>query len=102
MKPALKQLLVILAILVFVYVMIMPIVMGGFSYGAERASRSALQGSLHNNHSGLMSVLETGSGWMGSNALSSGLLQLGLLAVIVLGSVWLVAGLLARQSQKSS
>ena len=100
MKPVWKQVLVVLAVLVFVYVIAMPALMGGFGYGARNTSRAAWQVSLHYNHAASLPFMGGGLRWMGPNALLSGMLQLGLLALIVLGSIWLVARALARHGQE--
>ncbi len=101
MKPAWKQLLAILALLVFVYVMTLPLTMGGLGYGAVRYARPAWQTSTHTSHG--ISVLAMGNGlsWTGSEALYSGLIQLGLLVIIVMGSIWLVSAL-GRHGKKAN
>ncbi len=90
MRPVWKRILTILAILVFVYVIAMPIVMGGFAYGAS-GTRSDWQASSHYSHSASMAAMANGFGWMGQGAVFSGLLQLGVLGTVILGSVWLLS-----------
>lgn len=102
MRPGWKQLLIVLAVLVFVYVIALPVVMGGFSYGAGETSRAALQASVHRNHAGFMPAMGQGFRWAGQAAPLSGLIPLAALVLVVLGSTWLLVGRVSRHDQKSN
>ncbi len=98
MRSVRGRILASVAVLVFVYVIVLPIAAGGFSYGARNGAASAWRSSIHTTHGASMLSLENGLRPMGSGAMYSGLLQIGLLVLIVLGSIWLVAR--ARHDQK--
>ncbi len=92
------RILASLAVLVFVYVIALPIAVGGFSYGARDGAAPAWQASVHTAHGASLLALENGLGPMGSGAMYSGLFQVGLLVLVVLGSIWLLAR--TRRGQK--
>ncbi len=92
------RILLSLAVLVFVYIIALPIAVGGFSYGARNGAASAWQASVHTTHGVSLLALQNSWGPMGSGAMYSGLFQVGLLALVVLGSIWVLAR--TRHGQK--
>jgi hypothetical protein len=102
MKAVWRQLRIILGLVVFVYVIAMPVIMGGFDYGARRTPQTAWPAAMHLNHGSPLAVMRQGLGSMGRGALLSGLAQLGVLILIVLLGAWLFAALDGRRGREPS
>jgi uncharacterized membrane protein len=94
MKPVWKWLLGILAALVLLSALAMPFMKAQFnSFGGYRM--------MSGPRSGWGMPMMGGFGWLGFSMLFSGLIQLGVLILIVLAIIWLVRAI-SRQDQKSN
>ncbi len=102
MKPVWEWLLGILAAPVVLSVLATPLMMAQFytfgGYGMMSGRGPAWRMPMHYGYGGSWSPMMGGFGWMGGGLLFSGLIQLGVLILIVLGIIWMVRALV-KQNQ---
>ena len=100
MKPSWKWVLGILAGLVALTILAMPWMMGSLAWGGYGMMSGPRAGWHMPMRGGWTPMMGGGFGWMGFGGLLTGLIQLGVLVLIVLGIIWLVHAI-GRQDQKS-
>jgi hypothetical protein len=101
MNNAWKWILGILALLLILGGVGMPLMMGPFyGFGGYGMMSNGGWGRMpmHQGYGGWSPMMGGGYGWMGVGLLLSGLIQLGLLVLIVLGIIWMVR-MLNRQDR---
>jgi hypothetical protein len=112
MKTVWKWVLGIAVVLVVLSLLAMPFMMSRFygvggGYGMMSGPRSAWRMLMHGGfggyggYGGWMPMMGGGYGMMGSGTLLSGLIQLGVLALIVLAIIWMVRAI-SRQGQQGN
>ena len=100
MNSAWKGILAGMAAFAALALLSLPVVMGGLP-GVLARPRSYRQVPVVYAHARRASWLGGGFGWMGVPALFSGLLELGLLILLVLGIAWLARAITRRAAKRA-